>query len=160
MELAASCSQCNPDRGPEMTIKFQQLYDSFIMSTLLLWTSQFANYNNAWQYRSPNAPSRNLVLKNTCNTLCTWMSSLLCGLMGHQVTWCWEAHVTPYALLIASLPFGSSQNSKWSDFEKLLSHFDHLKGFSSVWFLHAPSKNLILKTLVTLCALEWLLSSV
>ena len=39
--------------------------------------------------------------------------------------------------------------NKWPDFEKLLSHFEHLKGFSPVCVLSSPSpsRNLILKKL-------------
>ena len=36
---------------------------------------------------------------------------------------------------MASLQCGFAHVFKWSDFEKLLSHFEHLKGFSPVWVL-------------------------
>ena len=120
-------------------------------------------YRNTWQYRSSNAPSRNLVLKNT---LCTWTPFLLCGLMCHQETWSWEGLVTLYALkwLLSrvgplmflqvtsylealfnfehlkgfSFMWVLSKFYKWSDFKRLLSHFEHLKSFSPVWVLSAP----------------------
>ena len=118
------------------------------------------------------------------------MFLLLCGLMCHQVTWCWEGLVTLYALkwllscvgpLIMFLQVASylealfnfehlkgfslmwvlSKFYKWSDFKKLLSHFEHLKScFSPVWVLSCSFKELDLKNPFHFCAPEWLLSSV
>ena len=109
--------------------------------------------------------------------------------MCHQVTWCWEGLVTLYALkwLLSrvrplmflqvasylealfnfehlkgfSLMWVLSKFYKWSDFKRLLSHFEHLKScFSPVWVLSCSFKELDLKNPFHFCAPEWLLSSV
>ena len=89
------------------------------------------------------------------------MASLLCGLMCYQVTWCWEALVTLYALkwLFSRVgPLIFLQVASYSEplvtlwaFERLLSCVGPLILLQRTWLWEA---------LVTLCLLEWHLSSV
>ena len=82
-------------------------------------------------YGSSHAPSRNLILKNTCHTWCTSMASLLCGLVCLQVTWCWEALVTLCAneWLIYRVDVPSSGQLLRSSWHTL----KQLKSLSPVW---------------------------
>ena len=98
------------------------------------------------------------------------MASLLCGLMCYQVTWCWEALVTLYALKWLLSHVGPLIFLQAASFWEALVAFLHLKGFfilcgtshNSISGLilrsschtstipkassHAPSKNLILRS--------------
>ena len=106
---------------------------------------------------SSHAPSKNLILKRTCHSLCTWMASLLCSL---QITLCWEAHVKLCAFEWNLSWLLSGWVFKKLGVEQLLLQFSHLNGFSPEWILMVFQITWCWAALVTLCALEWLLSRI
>ena len=86
-----------------------------------LWT-----FERLFSHVGSHVPSSGQLLRSSCHTLIIEISSCV-----------GPAFVTTLNIWKASLLSWSSHNSlrKRSDFEKLLSHFEHLKGFSPMWDL-------------------------